>query len=443
MGAAMTGTDPLELLAARAARVQTLLHFASRPFVLEFAGSPKAGKSTSVDAIEHFLRRNRFRTHILRERASFCPIPMKGHVFFNIWCACTMLAEMLENVDSTGDIIIKDRGLFDTLLWLQRQLRRGEVTSDEVDRIERFLLMERWTRLVDLVIVMTVNPDEAIKREHEPRISNVRGSIMNEAALASINDALRGAMNKYSHNFSTILSYDTTGAVPKEVNIRIANDILDKLELFLDPRIMVVDSKILRKIIPESDGCFSFDNHGDILAEIKKHCSFIKRSEAEDSDAVVQVIPCALLMYSGKVFLFERMEKDPKVELHGKSTIWQGAHVAYAESDFDVLINDALSTKLRDKLFLNRRFDVNLLGYAWDQTNPKSLKHIGLLFKLVIDSDDVAADLQKKAFRSGRGHGLNGEFLTAAELREKADELSLEPWSLGALRAGVGGALDA
>jgi hypothetical protein len=88
----------LDRLAERASKVRTLLDFASRPFILEFAGSPKAGKSTSVDAIEHFLRRNGFRTHLLRERASFCPIPMKGHVFFNIWCACTMLAEMLETI---------------------------------------------------------------------------------------------------------------------------------------------------------------------------------------------------------------------------------------------------------------------------------------------------------------------------------------------------------
>jgi hypothetical protein len=119
-GSVMTLSDQLETLADRAAKVRSLLSFAPRPFVLEFAGSAKAGKSTSVDAISHFLRRNEFREHVLRERASFCPIPMKGHLFFNTWCACTMLAEMLENVDSDCDVIIKDRGLFDTLLWLRR-----------------------------------------------------------------------------------------------------------------------------------------------------------------------------------------------------------------------------------------------------------------------------------------------------------------------------------
>jgi putative protein kinase ArgK-like GTPase of G3E family len=87
-GLTMAEQDDLDHLAERVEHVHSLLRFASRPFVLEFAGSPKAGKSTSVDAIDHFFRRSKFRTHVLRERASFCPIPMKGHLFFNMWCAC-------------------------------------------------------------------------------------------------------------------------------------------------------------------------------------------------------------------------------------------------------------------------------------------------------------------------------------------------------------------
>src|SRR5215475_10195981 len=73
-------------LEERAERVRRLLVFANRAFVIEFAGTPKSGKSTSVEAIRHFLNRNGFRVHVLIEPASVCPIPMKGHLFFNTWC---------------------------------------------------------------------------------------------------------------------------------------------------------------------------------------------------------------------------------------------------------------------------------------------------------------------------------------------------------------------
>jgi hypothetical protein len=46
--------DDLERLAERAKHLHSLRAFASRPFVLEFAGSPKAGKTTSVEAMPTF-----------------------------------------------------------------------------------------------------------------------------------------------------------------------------------------------------------------------------------------------------------------------------------------------------------------------------------------------------------------------------------------------------
>src|SRR5262245_46546772 len=69
--------------------------------------------------------------------------PMKGHLFFNTWCAATMLAELLENVDTDTDIIIVDRGLFDALVWLTLQHQRRELTQDEAKTIEAFLLLDR------------------------------------------------------------------------------------------------------------------------------------------------------------------------------------------------------------------------------------------------------------------------------------------------------------
>src|SRR5882724_237537 len=91
------------LLEDRATEIRALLRYAPRPFVIEFAGTPKSGKSTSVEAIRHFFTRHDFRVHVLSERAADCPIPMKGHLFFNTWCATTMLAELLANVETETD----------------------------------------------------------------------------------------------------------------------------------------------------------------------------------------------------------------------------------------------------------------------------------------------------------------------------------------------------
>jgi len=435
----MAEGDDLDRLAMRAEHVRSLLRFASRPFVLEFAGSPKAGKTTSVDAIEHFFRRNKFRTHLMRERAPFCPIHMKGHLFFNMWCACTMLAEMLANVDTNSDLIVKDRGLFDTLIWIERQIKHGEVTNEEAERIQRFLLMDRWTRMVDLVLVVTVEPLVAIKRELKPRLSKMPGSIMNEPTLTSINEALLRAVNNYQSYFRKIKVYDTTNSIARRTNIEIGDDVLDHFEQFLDPAVLVLEIHVLKSHLAGGPGDLVSEGERKLLTLMERNGKFVKRSAAELRDDLVQVVACGILTHSDRIFLFKRQEKDPKSEVYGTNTILQSGHIAQGDAPMEALIKGTLFAKLQERLFLNRSFKARFLRYAWEEGNPNSRRHLGLLYELEIDSEDVANDLQKKEFKSGRGYGLYGQFLTPDELREKAAELHLDRWSADALEARVGG----
>lgn len=432
----MVQETQLRELEAKAGRIKPLLTFASRPFVVEFAGTPKAGKSTSVHAVSHFLRRNQFLVYVLEERASVCPIPMKGHLFFNTWCGCTMLAELLEHIETKADIIIKDRGLFDTLVWLQRQAQRGELTSDEVERIEGFMLMERWRRLVDFVVVSTVDANEALQREHANLISMKLGSIMNIEALTSINESVLVAANKYSSMFRFLGIYNTTGSSPRETNIRIASDILDHLERFLNPEIMVVPRSELESIPFQDGGNFDSSGRTALTELVRSKAQFVRRAEAEQRNDIVQIIPAAVLVNKGRIFLFQRAERDPKYQLYGKSSIWQGSHVPRGEASvYEELFTRALSEKVAENLHISRQFRSGFIGYAWDRDDPKSSRHLGLIYKMHIDSTDVASDLEKKEFRKGRGYGLFGKFVAPEKLASQREEVGLESWSTAVLLA--------
>src|SRR5260370_6025400 len=199
-------------LEEHAENVRSMLDLAHGAFVIEFAGTPKAGKTTAVEAIRHFLSRQGFRVYVLAERAAVCPIPMKGHLFFNTWCASSMLAELLANVEAEADIIIVDRGIFDALVWLTLQLRRGEITSEEADTIDSFLLLQRWRRLTDLVAVMNVPANEALARETAQRITTKTGSLMNEQVLGVLSDSVHSAYEKYRNNSDGIIWHVTSGS---------------------------------------------------------------------------------------------------------------------------------------------------------------------------------------------------------------------------------------
>ena len=70
-------------------------HRQKRPIVIEFSGSPKSGKTSCINSLELFLKRNGFRVEIIQERASVCPVADKRSPMFNIWTACTSIAGMI------------------------------------------------------------------------------------------------------------------------------------------------------------------------------------------------------------------------------------------------------------------------------------------------------------------------------------------------------------
>ena len=83
-----------------------------RPIVIEFSGSPKAGKTSCINSLELFLKRNGFTVKTIHERAGVCPVTDKHNPMFNLWTACSSLSGMigtLENKSNLGDVLSLER----------------------------------------------------------------------------------------------------------------------------------------------------------------------------------------------------------------------------------------------------------------------------------------------------------------------------------------------
>lgn len=422
--------DQVKHLEAHADRLRSLLIYAPRAFVIEFAGTPKSGKSTSSEAIRHFLARHGFRVHVLTERAAVCPIPMKGHLFFNIWCAASMLAELLANVETETDIIIVDRGLFDALVWMTLQKKRGELTVEEERTIKDFLILERWRSLIDLTVVMSVSGGVAISRENSQRITRKLGSIMRPDVLEAINDSVKEAIHRDASHFPMLLHHETTGHQVRHSNIDLAEKVLNCLECFVNPKVLVVPRPKI-EALPLQDGvALGKKFTRKALRCISTYGKFMRREEAEKRPGYVQIIPCGLLTRDDKVFLFQRKETDPKYRLYGKATIWQGCHVSERKGEkIPEGLKSVLQERISRSLFLSRVFPVEALGYCWDRDDPLSSQHFGLIHRIHIDNPHTAIDLKKKEFRKRRGHGLIGTFESIPDIRKNLEKLQLESWS--------------
>ena len=150
-----------------------------------------------------------------------------------------MLAEVLETQETSVDVLILDRGFFDALVWLELQARRDQVTAGEKKTFSDFVLLERWRSLVDATVIMKVEPEIALRREHASQIVPRTGSMMNPRSLHEFNDALTHVATQYRDRFHPI-EVDTTSASGAIItNIELLRQLLPRISKWADPEIVV------------------------------------------------------------------------------------------------------------------------------------------------------------------------------------------------------------
>lgn len=104
--------DVSEALENQISEIRSIVCEKRRPFIVEFAGTPKSGKTTTINAIHQFLKRNGINVRTLQERASVAPLLDKGTSLFNTWVTCATLNGIIEALeDDKLDVLILDRGL--------------------------------------------------------------------------------------------------------------------------------------------------------------------------------------------------------------------------------------------------------------------------------------------------------------------------------------------
>ena len=208
-----------------------------RPLFVEFAGTPKSGKSTCIDIINHFFRRLGFKVLAPTEGASKrTPYYLKDNlVAFNAWSATYALTHILEGRYGADEyqLVIMDRGLFDALAWFEWLLGRGNIQENECATIQNFLLVEHWRQFVDMVFLFETDPGTSLKRENRDKLIEEPGQAMNPESLLALNEAYQTIRYKFSKQFSQLHIVNTSSdqsTSPQSTAFEVAGKIIDQME---------------------------------------------------------------------------------------------------------------------------------------------------------------------------------------------------------------------
>jgi predicted NUDIX family phosphoesterase len=439
----MIGNDPKATeLQLRAEEILKRFDLAARrPIVLEFAGTPKAGKTTTISHIQAFLKRCGFRVKVVVERASICPIRDKKHFNFNVWTACTTLAQILENTQEPPgpedpQILLLDRGLFDSICWLSFMDHQSRIRSEDREKIERFLLIDDWRKRLTGVIVMTTTPAEALMREQGFLPVKTSGSIMNDEVLAQMVTITKECIERLRRKFRIFEVSTARGSKPKTTVERVAHIVLELIDNQLTEKILHVKATIIKEIFSGKTTVSSKDARR-VVEAFKKNGEYKVRNEVEDDSSAIQALPVVVVRNkSGEVLRLRRKEKDETSGLHQKIVIWAGGHVREEDAQNGDAITLAAQRELQEELRLNvEQEELQLLGAVYADAGGKTSRHVALVFEWRAETDDVAVTLSSSEFFERRGTSLSGRFVSLEALASDLDNGDLrEPWSTEIVR---------
>ena len=311
---------------------------ARRPLVIEFAGVPKAGKTTTLSHVQTFLKRCGFRTEVVVERASVCPIRDKKHANFNVWTACTTLSQILEKTQNPPlsedpQILFLDRGIFDSICWMTMMERFSRIRNDQRKHIQEFLMIDDWRKRISAVFVMLASSKDAMKREQGLLpVDEATGSIMNIEVLEQIRETNLQCVAELGSNFR-IFPIDTSSGETKDSPKRtaevVAETIVGLAEEHVSEEILSCPNQIVTNLFRDKN-FIDASAAVPLIQRFTRNCpeDFDSRDKVEQDTSRIQALPIVIVRKAnGDVLRLCRREKKNKNPLHEKVVIWAGGHV--------------------------------------------------------------------------------------------------------------------
>lgn len=214
-------------------RIQTaikLLRKSDLPFVVEFAGLPRSGKTTCVESLADLLKRSGCKTGRITERASTCPISNKLRPDFNAWTLTSYIKQFLELKDSGTEIIVSDRGPFDAIAWLRFMMNTKRCTQELFNELSNCAHSKLWWSHQLAILVFKLTTDMILRREKIRRLSRREGTIIRKEPLDAFRLALEEEIELCNKETKLVHTLEVGEFEISEVKHKVAEIVIVALE---------------------------------------------------------------------------------------------------------------------------------------------------------------------------------------------------------------------
>lgn len=224
-----------------------------KPYVIEFTGTPRTGKTTLIKNIEDFFKKCNFSVTVLEEfttsdryKKEIKPrLKNEYESIVNMEIPKYVLEDLNTAINKKPDVILIDRSLLDRMIWVERLYNKEGISKENYDNyIKEYIPIIR--NKINIIIGTYTDSLTALKRDYKANLSLEKRSFLSKKNVDEYNSALVN-INKISKNNNINFNmYDTTTKSERDVSFEIIDTIL---------------SDMRRVYIEELDKIFTFKNY--------------------------------------------------------------------------------------------------------------------------------------------------------------------------------------
>lgn len=207
-----------------------------KPYVIEFTGTPRTGKTTLIKNIEDFFKKCNFSVTVLEEfttsdryKKEIKPrLKNEYENIVNMEIPKYVLEDLNTAINKKPDVILIDRSLLDRMIWVERLYNKEGISKENYDNyIKEYIPIIR--NKINIIIGTYTDSLTALKRDYKANLSLEKRRFLSKKNVDEYNSALVN-VNKISKNNNINFNmYDTTTKSEREVSFEIIDTILSDM----------------------------------------------------------------------------------------------------------------------------------------------------------------------------------------------------------------------
>ena len=204
-----------------------------KPFIIEFSGTPRTGKTTTINNLYDFFKKGGFDISIIEEftTSKYYKENLKKELDnYDIGKRNLLIIEyaynqLLEAINSNKDIIIIDRSLNDRQIWNYRAYQKGKLSQEKYEKVRnKYSTISK--ELIDDLIITYADPITSLKRDYNSSLALEERNFLNTDNINEFNESLTKLTELFNSSVEDLLLLDTSNINLNEISITVANQIM-------------------------------------------------------------------------------------------------------------------------------------------------------------------------------------------------------------------------